>query len=157
MSYPVNLEVWSAFQTTLLTQAKRLCDDVARTYSKDPKELWNSVKGNLSIGLMDIEVDEEIPKYCDFPLGITDGAIRTRCRAPCMLGFSSCPTHIHKQSPPLNPDHPVVDRILDHCNRAYFVDSNGIARDKNGCVKGVYKEDCLYLFEKTTDTASSEE
>jgi hypothetical protein len=148
MSYPVNLEIWSAFQTTLLTQAKRLCDDIARTYSKDPKDLWSSVKSNISIGLMDIEVDEDIPKYCDFPLGTTDGAVRTRCRAPCILGFPSCSNHMHKQPPPISTDLHPVDRIFDHCLRPYFVDSNGITRDKNGCVKGVFKDDCLYLFEK---------
>jgi hypothetical protein len=156
-SYPVNLEVWNAFQTTLLTQAKRLCDDIARTYSKDSKELWNSVKSNLSIGLMDIEVDEEIPKFCEFPLGVTDGAIRIRCRAPCVLGFPSCPLHMHKQSPAPQTDIESVDRVFDFCMRQYFVDAKGVARDKNGCVKGVVKDDVLFLFEKDIEQEESTE
>lgn len=160
MSYPVNLEIWSAFQATLQVHAKRLCDDIARNYNKDSKDLWNSVKGQISINLMDIEVDEEIPKLCDFPLGTTDGAIRTRCRAPCILGFPSCSNHIHKQPPTQDTTIPTVDRVFDHCNRVYFIDSKNIARDKNGTPKGIFKEDCLYLFEfsdglsKSNDSSS---
>jgi hypothetical protein len=154
MSYPITLEIWSAFQTTLQTNAKRLCDDIAHAHGKDSKELWNSVKGQISVGLVDIEVDEELPKLCDYPLSTTDGAVKLRCRAPCLLGFPSCPNHIHKQIPTVDPDIPVVDRVFDHCYRTYYVDAKGVARDKNGSVKGIVKEDCIYLFEKAEDPSS---
>lgn len=157
MSFPVNLEIWNAFQATLMTNAKRLCDDIARTYTKDSKDLWNSVKSQISIPLVDIEVDDELPKYCDFPLGVTDGAIRTRCRAPCMLGFSSCSSHIHKQPPSIDSSIPSVDPVFDHCQRLYFIDSNSIARDKNGVPKGIFKDNCLFLFEKVDGLSSNDD
>lgn len=151
-NFPVNLEVWNIFQSALLGNAKKLVEDIAKQNNKDSKELWNRVKGDVKIGLMDIEIDEEIPKLCSHSASL-DSAVHLRCRAPCMLGFSSCPLHHNKQ---ISSDAsisalPAVERVYDYLNKLYFVDSDGIARDKLGKPKGCVKEDVLYLFEAESE------
>jgi hypothetical protein len=151
-NFPVNLEIWNIFHSALLGNAKKLVEDIAKQNNKDSKELWSRVKGEIKVGLMDIEIDEEIPKLCSHPTTL-DSAIHLRCRAPCMLGFSSCPLHHNKQIATDPPSHEVktVDRVYDYLNKLYFVDSDSIARDKLGKVKGYVKEDVLYLFEADTE------
>ena len=147
-TFPVIAEIWNLFEATLQGQAKKLVDDLAKANGRDPKELWAKVKPQLRVGLLDVELPEELPCTCPFPSSTPDGAIRLRCRAPCLLGFPACPTHINKPTPTSLTQLPVVDRILDFENKTYYVCEKGIARDKNGKPKGIVKEGSLYLWEK---------
>ena len=147
-TFPVIAEIWTLFEATLQNQAKKLVDDLAKANGRDPKELWAKVKPQLRVGLLDIELPEELPCSCPYPSSTTDGAVRLRCRAPCLLGFPACPNHINKPLPTSLTQLPEVDRILDFENKTYYVCEKGIARDKNGKPKGIVKEDVLWLFEK---------
>ena len=143
MSYPVVAEIWTIFETTLQTQARRLVEDIAKHNHSDPKALWEKIKPQVKISLVDIEVE---PKVCPANLGNSDGAIHLRCRAPCMIGFKECPKHVgnvEKKSQYKN-----VDRVLDHTGQPYFVDEHSIAHDKNGRSQGYVKGGVLFLFEK---------
>ena len=87
-----------------------------------------------------------------------------RCRAPCLLGFSSCLEHSGKlENPTETISYSPVTRIFDYDNKHYFVDSYGIARDRNGRAKGVIsvedEVEQLRLFEvwKKPPTAKEKE
>lgn len=144
MPYPVVAEIWSTFEATLLTQAKRLAEEIAKSHGKDPKELWSKIKSQVKIGLFDVDLAE--PTLCSHQLHNREGAVRLRCRAPCTLGFDACPLHIHA---PYKEEskYPAVSSVKDYTGHTYYVDSKNIARDKNGKAKGVVKEEVLYLFE----------
>jgi hypothetical protein len=144
--YPVVAEIWSTFEATLLTQAKRLAEDIAKSHGKDPKELWSKIKGQVKIGLFDVDLTE--PTLCAHQLHNREGAVRLRCRAPCTLGFNACPLHInapHREKE--ESKYEVVTCVKDFAGHTYYLDSKGIARDKNGKAKGLVKEEVLYLFE----------
>jgi hypothetical protein len=148
MPYPVVAEIWSTFEATLLTQAKRLTEDIAKSHGKDPKELWSKLKGQIKIGLFDVDLAE--PTLCSHQLHNREGAVRLRCRAPCTLGFDACPLHIHtpyKEKEKEESKYQAVSSVKDYAGHTYYVDSKNIARDKNGKAKGIVKEEVLYLFE----------
>lgn len=144
MAYPVVAEIWSTFEANLLTQAKRLTEDIAKSYGKDPKELWSQIKGQVKIGLVDIDFDE--PRLCSHLLNNREGAVRLRCRAPCTLGFDACTHHIHSIHKE-ETKYQEVTAIKDFTGQTYYVDSAHIARDKNGKPKGIVENDVLYVFE----------
>ena len=144
LAYPVVAEIWSTFEATLLTQARRLAEDIAKSHGKDPKELWSKIKGQVKIGLFDVDFTE--PTLCSYQLHNREGAVRVRCRAPCTLGFDACPLHIHTARKE-ESKHESVNSVKDLAGHTYYVDSKNIARDKNGKAKGLVKEGVLYLFE----------
>jgi len=147
MDYPVVAEIWSLFEATLLTQAKRLVEDISKHEGKDSKELWSLIKPQIRIGLFDTDIDE--PKFCTFPLGNREGVVSIRCRAPCVLGFDTCHKHAHMLSPSLGSDSlEEVKAVKDSSGMTYYVDSKKVARDINGKAKGVVENDVLYLFEQ---------
>jgi hypothetical protein len=143
-AYPVVAEIWSTFEATLLTQAKRLTEDIAKSHGKDPKELWSKIKGQVKIGLFDVDLAE--PALCSHQIHNREGAIRLRCRAPCALGFEACPQHIHTPHKE-ESKYESVKSIKDFIGNTYYVDSKNVARDKNGKAKGVVTDEVLYLFE----------
>jgi len=144
-TYPVVAEIWTLFESSLLTQAKRLTEDIAKRQGKDPKELWALIKPQVKINLLDAEIPE--PQLCKHFLGNRDGAIELRCRAPCALGFDACPTHIHT---PLITEskHPLVTSVKSATGQTYYKDDKGLVRDKNGKIHGIVENDVLYLFEE---------
>ena len=144
VAYPVVAEVWSTFEATLLTQAKRLTEDIAKAHGKDPKELWSKIKGQVKIGLFDVDLAE--PTLCSHQLHNREGAVRLRCRAPCTLGFDACHLHIHTPRKE-ESKYQAVSSVKDCSGQTYYVDSKNIARDRNGKPKGIVKEEVLYLFE----------
>lgn len=148
-TFPVVAEVYSTFEACLQAQAKRLVEDIAAYQKTDFKSLWAKVKPQIRVGLLDIDLDDSAPTYCSHPSGTSDGAVRQRCRQPCLLGFHACPRHVNEPSPSQTSEMEKVDRILDYMNTTYFVDKHGIARDKNGRPKGLVLEGVLYLFTKT--------
>jgi hypothetical protein len=153
-TFPVVSEIYSTFEACLQAQAKRLVEDIAAYQKTDFKSLWAKVKPQIRVGLLDIDLDDTAPIYCSHPSGSSEGAIRQRCRQPCLLGFSACPRHAY-EPPSSNTSSSTglekVDRILDYAGTSYFVDAHGIARDKNGRPKGVVLEEVLHLFEKTEE------
>ena len=143
MSYPVVAEMWTLLEGTLQTQAKRLVEDIAKHQKADPKALWAKIKSQVRIGLLDVDVPESCS--CTYPLGNTDTAVRLRCRAPCLLGFQACQKHIGLTA--AASQNETADRVFDHEGNIYFVDGQGIARDKNASAKGYLEEGVLYVFE----------
>lgn len=153
--YPVIAELWTTFEGTLQLQAKRLVEDIAKHNNSDPKALWAKIKPQIKIGLLDIGLDDELPTSCSHPLGSVDGAIRLRCRAPCVIGFDACPKHIHTPLSKSQTAYETVDRVLDYEGHSYFVDKKSIAHDRNGRPKGYVDEDgTLILFETATKPPS---
>lgn len=159
-TFPVLTEMWAILEGSLQAQARKLVNDIATAEKKDPKVLWQLVREQIRIGLTDVDLDledqEKFPTYCPFPTHHQDGAVITKCRAPCLLGFSSCSKHCHtplSSSSQRNESSTLelVDRVFDYKGYTYFVDSKSIARDKNGVPKGIVKEDVLYLFSKLTN------
>jgi hypothetical protein len=147
-TYPVVSEIWTLFEGTLILQAKRLVEDIAKHQKADPKALWAKIKPQVRIGILDIDLPEPLLTLCSHPSGSCEGgAIALRCRAPCLLGFDACQKHIgmRKQA---KPAHELVDRVMDFKGGVYFVDSRAIAHDRNGRPKGYVKDEVLYLFEK---------
>jgi hypothetical protein len=151
MSYPVIAEFYSTFESILMANAKRLVEDIAHKQGKPAttNDLWKKVKEKIKIGLMDIELPDPLPTYCSYPTTHSDGAIKTRCRAPCLLGYDACPNHIQKPVQQTT-DENTVDRIYDCEGTVYFVNDKGIAMDRNGKPKGTVKENVLYLFQNST-------
>ena len=153
MDYPVVAEIWSLFEATLLTQAKRLVEDISKHEGRDSKELWSLIKPQIRIKLFETDIDE--PKFCTFPLGNREGAVSIRCRAPCVLGFDACHMHATSLSPSLSPQASdsleEVKSVKDSAGVTYYVDSKNVARDINGKAKGVVEDDVLYLFETVSE------
>jgi hypothetical protein len=147
MSYPVIAEIYSTFEAILMANAKRLVEDVAHKQGANSSELWKVVKEKIKIGLMDVELPEPLPTYCSYQTAHSDGAIKTRCRAPCMLGYDACPDHINKPNSS-DSQHDTVDRIYDCEGTTYFVNQQGIAMDRNGKPKGTVHDNVVYLFQK---------
>lgn len=145
--YPVIAELWSTFEGTLQIQAKRLVEDIAKHNNSDPKALWAKVKPQIKIGLLDIELDDELPTSCSHQTGATEGAVRLRCRAPCVLGFNACPKHINTPLTKNQGTYETVDRVIDYEGHQYFVDGRKIAHDRNGRPKGYVEDGVLILFE----------
>ncbi len=155
MSYPVIAEIYSTFEAILMANAKRFVDDIAHKQGANASDLWKVVKEKVKVGLMDVELPDPLPTYCTHPLTHSDGAIKTRCRAPCMLGFDACPDHVNKQASQLETQHDAVDRIYDCEGTTYFINANGIALDRNGRPKGTVRENVLYLFAKQPNANST--
>lgn len=149
--YPVIAEIWSTFEGTLQIQAKRLVEDIAKNNNSDPKLLWAKIKPQIKIGLLDIDLDDELPTSCSHQSGSTEGAIRLRCRDPCVLGFDACPRHIHTPLTKTNGTYESVDRVIDFEGYQYFVDKNKIAHDRNGRPKGYVDDGTLILFETSQE------
>lgn len=144
--YPVIAEIWTLFEGTLQSNAKRLCDDIAKANNSDPKALWDSIRPRIQIGLLDIDMPDELTTVCAH-MSTSEGAVKMRCRAPCVLGFTACPKHIHTPFPTPSKDLK-VDRVLDFQGYTYFVNEKGIAMDKYGQPKGYVEEGVLNIFEK---------
>ena len=147
-NYPVIAEIWTLFEGTLQSNAKRLVEDIAKQNRADPKLLWDSIRPRIQIGLLDLELPDELTTSCAH-MGSSDGAVKARCRAPCVLGFTACPKHVNTPLP-TSSNESQVDRILDFQGITYFVNSHGIAMDKYGQPKGYVEEGVLNLFEKRT-------
>ena len=149
-TYPVIAEIWTLFEGTLQTQAKRLVEDIAKHQKADPKALWAKIKPQIRIGLLDLELPDPLITSCSHPSGACDGgAIRLRCRAPCVLGFDACQRHwgLANVKAPSNK-YKSVDRVLDYEGKTYFVDGASIAHDRSGRPRGYVEGGVLYLFEK---------
>jgi len=146
-TYPVVSEIWSVFEGTLQNHARKLVNDIAKKQGADPLELWKKIKPILRIGLLDIDIPDIT--HCPFPSAESEGAIKLRCRKPCLAGFSTCAAHaaIGTTAKTSTQTYISVDRITDMSGKIYFLDSN-IARDINGKPKGIVQEGVLYLFEK---------
>ena len=155
MSYPVVAEIWTLFEATLMTQAKRLTEDIARRQGKDHKELWALIKPQVKIGLIDTDLGE--PTFCSHLLGNREGPINLRCRAPCALGFDACPTHIHmppqeiktaSSASSASSQMKKVQNIKASNGQTYYKDDRGVVRDKSGTLQGIFENDVLYLLEE---------
>jgi hypothetical protein len=150
-TYPVISEIWTLFEATLQTQAKRLVEDIAKHQKADPKALWAKIKPQIRVGLVDIDIPDSLQTFCTYPLGNLDGAVRLLCRAPCILGFHECQRHVGLSRSTETTIHKSVDRVFDECEgQTYFVDGNNIARDKEGRASGYIEEGVLYIFEHVT-------
>jgi hypothetical protein len=145
-TYPVIAEIWSLFEGTLQSSAKRLVEDIAKQNKADPKLLWDTIRPRIQIGLLDLDLPDEQPITCSH-IGSSDGAVKMRCRAPCVLGFTACSKHVNT---PRGPDSSSekVDRVYSFDGTAYFVNYLGIAVDKYGQPKGYVEDGELFLFEK---------
>ena len=145
-TYPVVGEIYSVFEATMMIQAKRLVEDIAKHQGRDAKELWSQIKKQTRVKLFDTEFPE--PTLCPFPIGSNGTAVFQRCRQPCLLGFGTCTEHAsltYKKDTSVNE---AVDTIKDMDGNVYYLDAKSIARDRLGKPKGIVKEDVLYLFNK---------
>jgi len=151
-TFPVNALVYNTLEAILLTQAKKLTEDIAKFQKADAKDLWAQIRPQIRIALHETET-EDLPLYCSHPLGNSEGAIRQRCRAPCLLGFSACPCHVQtplrKETAPLTP----VKRLIDYDGTIFFQDPQGYLIDKNGSRKGFRDPttQTVYVFEIVQD------
>ena len=152
VTYPVVAEIWSLFEASLNTQARRLVEDIAKHQGADPKELLKLIRAQTRISLFDPEFPE--PALCTFQTD-TVGAIHKRCRIPCVLGFGACSLHIHMRKATEAKATEAkataeVDTVKDHTGAQFFVDSKNIARDINGKPKGIVEDGVLFLFTQET-------
>lgn len=154
MDIPVIAEIWTIFEASLQMNAKRLVEDIAKSQHADFKELWSKVRKQTRVSLLDIDLPDPLPTRCPYPSSSSDGgAVKVRCRAPCLLGFDACPKHAGTPMPPSQkPDLLQVDRVLDCTGQSYFVDPDGIARDRNGRARGAVVDGVLMLFEVMSDS-----
>lgn len=146
MAFPVVGEIWNVFEATLMVQAKKLVEDIAKKQGADSKELWNKVRPKIKVAPIDSDLPDPIPMLCPFYTGATDGCIHVRCRKPCLLGFDRCPDHVHKPMPKEKSENP-VRRVYDFQNKTYFVDEYGIAFDTSETPVGTVEDDELKLFD----------
>ena len=148
MPYTVVAECWSIFESALMVQAHKLVKDIAKDQGSDVKELWAKIRPTTKVNLIDIELPEQplCTEFCH-----RDGsAVLERCRAPCLLGFERCPSHLGSVSPEGDKDKEAeeVERFLDHEGATYFVDKDNNVRDKTGIIQGVVEDDVFYAFVK---------
>ena len=133
-----------------MVQAKKLVEDIAAHQGRDSKELWSQIKKQIRIPLADAEFPE--PTLCSHSIGSQSTAVLQLCRAPCLLGFGTCPKHANQpkdaNQPKVSQETALqeVEAIKDMDGQTYYVDDKKIARDKYGKPKGIVKEDVLYLF-----------
>lgn len=144
MSYTVVAECWSIFETSLMMQARKLVEDIAKHQKADAKDLWAKIRPTIKVSLLDMELPEQV--LCNDICTRDGSSVLERCRAPCLLGFEHCPAHIAAPSAQ-EETYSAVDRVLDHEGTTYFVDGEGVARDKGGAVRGMVEDDVLYVFE----------
>jgi hypothetical protein len=151
MSYPVNAECWTLFEAALMSQARILVEDIAKHQRSDPKSLWAKIRPSLKIPVIEVDVPEKT--LCSRHVEKENSRMIERCRAPCLLGFDECPTHL--ESPVVAPaataaptaQIPTIDELVDREGNTYFTDAN-VVRDASGAVKGWLEDDVVYLFEK---------
>ncbi len=136
------------FESVLQMHAKRLVEDIAKFQKADPKALWARVRSQTQVGLLDLELQDPLPVRCAHPASTdSGGAIKMRCRAPCLLGFDACPKHAGTPNPETFTAFPKVERAFDCAGHTYFIDSDGVVRDRNGIARGLVLEGVLTLFE----------
>jgi len=147
-THQVVSEVWDILQGTFMSSARRLVNDIAKRQNTDPKTLWAKINPTIRIGIINVDLPDPLPKSCAYPTKNADGAIRIRCRAPCLLGFAACSKHI---SMPLPPDSELatVDRIIDMNGQQYFLHNEHVI-NKNNQIRGVVEDDVLHLYEKVS-------
>jgi hypothetical protein len=118
---PVVYELWSAFEASLLAQAKQLARDIARAEGADPKPLLQAI--SKEIKLQAIELPEPIePTFCSYQL--RDSTVAKKCLKPVLLGHTLCAEHAERRSPavPLSKFLPKVTRFQSETdpNDIYF-------------------------------------
>jgi len=146
--FPIIAEVWQTFHTVLQIQAKRLVEDIAKENKADSKELWRLVSATLKTPLVGADLPDPIPSTCPILLTKADGAVRLRCRAPCLLGFTTCTQHSltsQTQDPPDPPDPPVRRYIDITTGSVYFIGTDEIVYDINGEPRGYVTEGDVFL------------
>jgi hypothetical protein len=130
----------------MMIQAKKLVEDIAAHQNRDSKELWSQIKKQIRIPLVEAEVE---PTLCSHSIGSQSSAVLQLCRAPCLLGFDTCPKHANMaKATHSEAEAEAVEAIKDMDGNTYYVDEKKIARDKYGKPRGIVKEDVLYLFQK---------
>ena len=143
MPYTVVAECWSIFESALMVQARKLVEDIAKDQGSDAKELWAKIRPTTKVGLIEAELPEQ-PLCSEFCR--RDGsAILERCRAPCLLGFERCPSHIGSVSQ-INEHKEEVERFLDCQGNTYFVDTQNNVRDNSGIIRGIVEDDVFFTF-----------
>ena len=144
-AFPIIDEMWQAFQTTLQVQARRLVNDIAKETNTDPKELWRLVGATIKTPFVSADLPDPLPTSCPALLNRTEGAIRLRCRAPCLLGFQTCSAHTCQlpevPAPPLEPS---CRRYIDSEKGTFFI-SEDIVYDVNGQPQGFVKDGDVFF------------
>lgn len=132
-----------------MAQARILVEDIAKHQRSDPKSLWAKIRPTLKIPIIEADIPEKT--LCSRTIERDNSRIIERCRAPCLLGFEECPTHLDCQSeasPISDALIPRIDEIVDREGNKYFTDASSVVRDASGAVKGWLEEDVVYLFDK---------
>ena len=142
-AFPIIDEMWQAFQTTLQVQARRLVNDIAKETNTDPKELWRLVGATIKTPLVSADLPDPLPSSCPALLNRTEGAIRLRCRAPCLLGFQTCSAHT-RQFPEPQSSEPCARRYIDSEKGTFFI-SEDIVYDVNGQPQGFVKDGDVFF------------
>ena len=152
MSFPIINELWQSFHTVLQVQARRLVEDIAKENKADPKELWRLVSATLKTPLVDADLPDPLPVTCPALLSRSEGAVRLRCRAPCVLGFSTCAQHT-SYTKDAELTEPTVRRFIDTASGSvYFIHADEIVYDVNGEPRGYVKDGDVFLCaEAATD------
>ena len=160
--FPIIAEVWQTFHTVLQIQAKRLVEDIAKENKADPKELWRLVSATLKTPLVSADLPDPIPSTCPALLSKGEGAVRLRCRAPCLLGFTTCVQHCGPgpgpgpgQGPSQSPaEDPPVRRYIDtSTGSVYFIGTDEIVYDINGEPRGYVTEGDVFLCKEAVAAA----
>ena len=158
--FPIIAEVWQTFHTVLQIQAKRLVEDIAKENKADPKELWRLVSATLKTPLVSADLPDPIPSTCPVLLSKGEGAVRLRCRAPCLLGFTTCVQHCGPGPVPVQvpAEDPAVRRYIDtSTGSVYFISTDDIVYDINGEPRGYVTEGDVFLCKEAAAAAEAEE
>jgi hypothetical protein len=148
MSYPVVAECWTIFESSLLSQARALVEDIAKHQGVEWKPLWAKVRPTIKIPLLEMNIPEQ--PLCIHSIQREDSVVLERCRAPCLIGFERCPLHMESKSKMNEQIEKEVDRIIDVEGNSYFVDAKLVVRDASGKVKGIVEDDVFYRFDTLT-------
>lgn len=155
MSFPIIAELWQTFHTVLQVQARRLVEDIAKENKADPKELWRLVNATLKTPLVDADLPDPLPVTCPALLSRSEGAVRLRCRAPCVLGFSTCAQHVGAAAAQPSDDPPVRRFIETATGAVYFI-GDDIVYDINGEPRGYVKEEDVFLCSEAAAAEAAE-
>lgn len=152
-AFPIIDELWQVFQTTLQVQARRLVTDIAKETNSDPKELWRLVSATIKTPLASVDLPDPLPVTCPALLNRTEGAIRLRCRAPCLLGFQTCAAHAGMTLDMGGSQEPRVRRYIDTVKGTFFIHED-VVYDVNGQPQGFVKEGDVFFCTAAAEAAA---
>lgn len=101
MSIAIPKTLLATLQATFDAEAKKLAKDAAKILKVPDKEVLQILKSVPKVQLKVVD-DDEYPSSC--PVFVSNTALLSRCRKPCLLGTGRCTEHQNEIDVPTIPE-----------------------------------------------------